>query len=1372
MFNESWEGKDLAGFIKTTLAQQIQKSKIGQFVDNFGTSSLLSTVSKKTSEENALKIADGIDMGYQTPKNIIPIIYGHVGMSNTQFDQGQKPSDLDAEVIVQSVKVPISEGPILGVATLRENFNNIADYEGSTASVNSTGHLKRVLINDSFVIDPSTRVANHKDVKFEMTLGDGTLNKKTSTLELTNPFLGMEIEAEGDTTNDTLLNDLGDVTAAKGVNNVLYWNAAAGRWEAKSFNELLNEAGATYNGGAGGDGGDGGTGGSGGAGGEGGVGPSDGEGLKYTQWNPPPTHVEVETENVKIESTVTAPPATGASVIAGKGAPMKESSESSYIFYSTQTFPDIDKTVDEINVTFYWPDGIYQEIETVTTTLDGTKITLCDTNRPDLESLDTGNLECLTPNVELSEDGQTATTKTRQSGSVLINLIMTTTICGREFVLHEGGFVESHFKNGPYEYTHKFTPNTMNAGLRSKNDGTNQDGALLGYGNCNSTNSEYYKFDQWTLSDYVEAYPDQILNAANELKVYAWIDQTTRVNAGDYVIGKEYKITSSPASDDTSFTTIGASDDLVGTLFVATGNGASISSGSATATEDNASKSISTNTYFRGVSILDEMDGYGGLYDTGTSTVTPFNQFAPDHGFNHTPGETGVEDYDLPNKRGGVSPITSGLYTSDRSPTATVIGLPETPLLVWDYTTQGEPGETGDAGAAGANGDSGSAGTSGSVAVPAADAIPFVTGKDASYPGDGVATTVTLPTIEVTNTDTVVDNTLTLTVSHGTLDVTTLPSAVARSGQDTSSLSLIGTVAELTTCLNSGVEFSSTTATLGDVSLTLEIETTVGSSVDNRTIRSSAVTSHTSPTFEITVTGNPTGTFLCSVNGTDIMTQITGNTDNETAAGIIAGEISGDTSDPEFIATVSGAVVTVTGEAGLGSSLNGVTPVGTGTMNTTITTISGGVTPSRKSQPVRNAGNLKAKFLPALAFTNTLDDTAISYAQVAYRPPQGDGQTTLSEVGFMVAGKLIQRPGPGTYSEFLSWRSSGYGSPITSYQPNQWSTDPAWIFFDYFTDTTYGLGQEINSKLTTEQKDALYYDIWQFSGWCSQHQQGQDIIDCHAVIYGAESKIEVLQKIAALGHGKFVYLNGNPRLIYDGMSYPYSAGSDFPAYTPTVKKIVNQTNAGNLMYQSGSIDNLYNVINVKYANKDNYNRLEEIQYKNTASIATFGERETTIDLWGCSVKQQALWHAAWVYETEAVNAETVTYIAGWDHFDVLPGDLICLSDGLRPDGANNTGGRVIEVNGSTLTLDRSASGNIAVIDTSGVIQYGTVSGTTVTMSGTFQKDAVWNIYTGSSTLDSGNYRVIAIEESEDGIYAVTAQKFDPDKYTRVWANTI
>jgi hypothetical protein len=556
--------------------------------------------------------------------------------------------------------------------------------------------------------------------------------------------------------------------------------------------------------------------------------------------------------------------------------------------------------------------------------------------------------------------------------------------------------------------------------------------------------------------------------------------------------------------------------------------------------------------------------------------------------------------------------------------------------------------------------------------------------------------------------------------------------------------------------LNSGVEFSSTTATLGDVSLTLNISTTVGSSVDNRTIRSQATTSHSSPTFTITVTSNPTGTFLCSVNGTAVMAQITGNTDNATAAEIISGAISGDESDPEFIATVSGAVVTVTGEAGLGNSLNGVTPVGTGTMNTSITTIGGGASPSRKSQPVRNDGNLKAKFLPALAFTNTLNDTAISYAQVAYRPPQGDGQTNLSNIGFMIGGRKIQR---GASADFTSWKNASYSST------EGFSMNPAWVFFDYCTNEVFGLGKDIADKLNGDQKDVFYRDIWNWSVWCDHQVGGNAIIDCNVAIFGAESKIEVLHKISSLGHAKFAYFNGNPRLIFDGNSY------DDAGYTPVVKKLVNQTNAGNLMYSSGSIENLSNVINVKYANKDNFYRLEEVQYKNTASITKFGEREKTIELWGCSIKQQALWHGAWEYETDAVNSETVTYIAGWDHFDVLPGDLICISDSLRAGGLN-TGGRVTAIGSGTVTLDRTASGNIAVMDTSGVIKYGTASGTTVTISGTFQKDAVWNIYTGSSTLDSGNYRVIAIAEEADGTHAVTAQKFDPAKYTRVWANTI
>jgi len=1193
MFNESWEGKDLAGFIKTSLAHQIQKSSIGGFIKTYGASSLLSTVSKRTSEENALKIADGIDMGYQVPKNIIPIIYGHIGMSNTQFDDGQKPSDLDSDKVVQSIKMPISEGQIAGVSGVSGNGQITFSTPGAGWTIGDPNdtvfHLQHVILNDSYIIDPTTKVANFKDVKFEMTLGDGGItSKQSSTLTKTNPLLGADIEALDDKTNDTLLNDLGDVQANKGVNNVLYWNTTAGKWEAKSFNTLLNEAGATYDGGAGGDGGSGGIGGSGGSGGDGGVGPSDGSGLKYTQYNPPPTVIESSTETTVITKTTTAPPSTGFSVVPGKGAPLRVASGGTDYFQSTIDFADVDETIDTIDATFYWPDGFYKEVTTVEKSVDGSTITLCGTTRPIAGS---GDLDScgLIPSVEVSDDGQTVTSKERDDPSVTVHMVLTTQLCGREFILHETSFpVGIGSKNGPYEFKHSMPLKSMNAGSGELEGGTQQKGALLPGGltvfpyttaSCNSTDLITYEFKDWDLSDYLKAYPDQIVKAATTeagtiIKVYAWLESVA---------------------------------------------------------------DISTNTYLREMSVCSESDSFDKLYSNQSTSVSPFGPFEPDHGFNWkkpTEADTGVNPYALPKNR-CASEVTTGAFSTAKNPD---------PILVWDYTTMGEPGDVGAAGAGGLTGDGGESGTQGSVTVPNLDPIPNVEGKDGSYPGDGVATTVTLPTITVSNDDPSSTDTLTIAVSSGTLHNTIVTTGVTITGDNSSSLVLAGSSPDIQTCLDGGITFSSTTATTGDIPLTLTISSSVGSSLDNKVIRSQAVTAFVAPYFTITVTDYSAGdkTFDGYVRGIAIMNSITNTTSNDSAATDISDAINSYIGSPEWTATVSGAVVTVTGPVGIGASLNGIMPTQTGTMATSITAICCGVSPSRTSQPTRNAGNLKARFISALAFTNTLTDTSIAFAQLAYRPPQGDGQTTLSEVGFMVGGKFLPIP---TATSFSSWAPSYSTTPA-------WGNNPAWVFFDYFTNLVYGLGNDINSKLDAEQKDSLYYDIYSLAAWCSQTQGGDQIIDCNAIIYGAESKIEVLQKIAALGHAKFVYLNGNPRLIFDGFGYAFSG------YTPLVKKIVNQSNAGNLTYQSGSIDNLYNVINVKYANRDNFYRLEEVQYKNAASITTFGERETTIDLWGCSVKQQALWHGAWVYETEASNSETVSYIAGWDHYDVLPGDLL------------------------------------------------------------------------------------------------------------------
>ena len=1286
---------DLGQFVKTTLSAEIQKSQIGNFVKQKGAPKIIAEIVKPKIGDKP-KTADGIDMGLQVEPGVIPIVYGHVGMSNTQFDLGQKPSDVDAKFTTQTVKMAVSEGPIRGVAT-RLDDNTISFYSPGDVTEN----FKAVLLNDSFVMEDNGAV-NYKDIKLEVTLGDGTTDKQTATIQSTNPLTDEEIEAVNDTTNDKLLNDLGDVTAAKGVNYVLFWNTESGQWEAKSFNALLNETGATYDGGAGGSGGSGGSGGAGGVGGDGG-GALVGTAKRYTQWNPPASHVETETtdENTEeITTTITAPPSTGSAVVSGKGAPLRRLEETTPYFTTDIDYADVDETTDTIDITTFFPDGIYKEFTTVRTVKDGA-ITLCGTERPITNS---GNLNCLTPNVEVAPDGQSSTTTTRANGQVTINYVLTTTLCEgtaseREFILDENSYTVSHLKNGAYKHTHSIAPMSMNAGNTSLEDGRNIIGSVNDGedgGDCNATTVDDYKFANYTLSDYLTTYPDQILKATNTIKVYAWMSNQ---------LSDEY--------------------------------------------------TISTNTYLHEVEVVKPIDA-SGTYKQGTLTQSAYQLFEPDHGFKTHIADTESDSYDLDDKRRYTQAIT-GSFSDTGSPD---------PLVAKEGAdSTGSSGSAGVYGGVGTAGAGGSAGTSGSVTVPEVPDIPTAEmSADSSYSGDGVADTVTLPSVSVANADSSAENTLTIRVPQGSVDVVTVGGSVTAIGRNTSAMSLVGTATNLQSTLDSGLKFNSTTATTGDVTITFYISSSEGNSQTTREIRSQAITEYVAPTFTITV-DDYVGDFDAFVRGSGIMVGITGATSNNATAVLIAEAITSNASIPNWTATSSANVVTCTGPESLGNRYNGILPTYTGTMDATITEIAGGVSPSRTSQPKQNTKNLKSTLLPPLAFTNPLTASDISFAQLAYRPDQEDGNTDIAELGLYIAGRIIEEP-IEVYTEtveevspFNQWKNAGYTSTPSI------SQNTAWIFFDYLTNTTYGLGNDL--KLSDDQKDALYRDIWNASLWCNLQPipSNTDTFasTLNGIIYGAESKFEALQKIANRMYAKFLYLNGNPRLIYEGSAYSWSS------YTPTIRKLVNQSNSANVTYQGGSIDNVFNVINVKYNEPAINFRLTEVQYKNTASITKFGQRETTIELWGCTDKQEALWHGAWAYETEASNAEIVTYIAGWDHFDVLPNDLIHLNDTLRPD-TQSSGGRVTAVDGTTLTLDRTASGTIAVTGDNGVIYYGTASGTTATMSGgSFVKDAVWNEYTGTF---EANYRVVAVEESEDGIYAITAHKHDPDKYTRIWANTV
>lgn len=1269
----------------TVIAQAKQKSRIANHSDIHGPQTQFSThsASKDIRTTNNKPIsADGIEMGYQIEKGIIPVVYGHVGMTGTQFGKGQTVSNIDADKVRQTIRIPLSEGPIVGLSYQPAGTVITDSNIHITPGLNNPEHAKATIINRIQVVSPVDDKAKFQDIDLVVTKGDGTTAPQQSfsitNIEpiLTNPDTGasdVPVEEEADPLK---LNDLADVSATvKGPDSVIHWNTDSGAWESKSLSDMLRGLDITTTGGTGGTGGSGGTAGDGGVGGSGGVG-SFSESIYYTQWNPPPSAVRVvysgtgqivDESNIITTTTQTDPPILPATVTSD-GAPLRNIDQTTPEFSCNMSFANVDEKVEEISIVMNFPDGLYKEItsEVETKTAQTAnphadvhhEIILCDSVREpllnqgsslvdargDVDSTGGGDLECLNAHrsIEIatvaataSESYQKATTITRTTGYLWVNYVLTTELCGREFVLDEGTYQISDTKLSAWEHTETLALSSMNAGSGARLTGDLRGSHKIGpfsdtiNADCESATVENFNWSSYVLADYLAMYPGQIISSVtgeSKIKIYTWIENRH-------------------FSYDTGLTdTTVKTDDYT----------------------------LSTNCYLKELKIEKPMNVFGDYYSLRGTTVKPFQLQGPNHNWrwgrrlgnasdaNNFKAELTAKPYDLGDNR-----IQAGLVGSAYGAFSYPV-----PLAIMANINPGSSGGTGTAGTTGDAGITGTPGTTGTVTVPVVDPIPTIACSKGNYDSTLVTTQV-LTFLTINPSHTSASEILTLTIDvpagSGTLDVVTVPaSGVTVTGTGTATLVLVGNITKLQTCLNSGIQYSILATTSGTQELNLHI---IG-------------------------TENPLGSReVCKI--LDIPTR----------------------------------------------DLN----------------------LSRLHHSATQYDD---------TFSNTLVDANISWAELIYQPLQDKDELKLEEVAFIIGGRdSMEAPSENNIS-LSSWINSDYVSATKT-----WTNNTAWIFWDYLTNVTYGLGEDI--LLTAEQKENLYSDIYTAAVWCSHQPTGSTlpVSTFNGVLFGAESKIDALQKIATSMHSNFVFVNGNPRLISDASAFSWTDGS-YVNY-PVAKKVVNQTNAANMTYVGGSMENIFNVIKVKWNNPDNYHKLETKTYENAASIALYNRREITIELLGCANEQQALWHGAWFFETNKSNTDMVSYIAGWDHYDLSPGDLISLSDEYRP-GSTLKGGRVISDNGGTVTLDREAPvGLIAIMDTFGVVQHGTVSGgapnftnSTATIAGTFDAGAVWNSYTGTDEPLAANYRIISIEESSDGIYAVTAGIFDFDKYNRVWANTI
>ncbi|WP_051453309.1 phage tail protein [Glaesserella parasuis] len=205
------------------------------------------------------------------------------------------------------------------------------------------------------------------------------------------------------------------------------------------------------------------------------------------------------------------------------------------------------------------------------------------------------------------------------------------------------------------------------------------------------------------------------------------------------------------------------------------------------------------------------------------------------------------------------------------------------------------------------------------------------------------------------------------------------------------------------------------------------------------------------------------------------------------------------------------------------------------------------------------------------------------------------------------------------------------------------------------------------------------------------------------------------------------------------------------------------------------LKSIFTAVEVEYADERN-NYQKAIEYvADDAMIKRYGYNVKKIVAFACTSRGQARRYGKWVLETSRLEQCTISFSVGREGLQVLPGDIIEIAD--KSYANVNLGGRVLAINGRTVTLDApiEVQGekhlSYLVNDNNGqrlvrrkISQINAQNKSLVTLDSEptgLQIMDTWALHT--PLVSTQRYRVLGVAENEDGSYGITALQHEPQK---------
>ena len=364
---------------------------------------------------------------------------------------------------------------------------------------------------------------------------------------------------------------------------------------------------------------------------------------------------------------------------------------------------------------------------------------------------------------------------------------------------------------------------------------------------------------------------------------------------------------------------------------------------------------------------------------------------------------------------------------------------------------------------------------------------------------------------------------------------------------------------------------------------------------------------------------------------------------------------------------------------------------------------------------------------------------------------------------YLVRGIKVQLPSNATVdtTTYLG-RITYSGVWNGSFGAATWTSDPAWCLWDLLTNTRYGASIPVSSLDR--------YDFFTISQYCNELvSDGRGGLEprfsCNVLLNSRDEVYNVIQEFVALFRGIAYYGAGSMVVLQDKPSDPQ--------YLLTPANVVD----GMFNYSGSSQKARHTTATVAYQSYDNLGEVSYEYVEDAAAVSKYGIINKDIKAVGCYSQGQAHRVGKWALLSEQNLTETCTFSVSIDSGIVLrPGTVIDVSDPLR--AGSRRGGRISAATTTTVTVDDAtgitlgSSPTISVLLPTGLVEarnISSLSGSVVTVSSAFSEapnaQSIWIIQ--DTGLQTQQFRIISVAESEDGIYGCTALAYNSSIYAAI-----